>query len=194
MGRARLTMAIALVIVVCACAGPTPTAQATPSTPTAQTTPVSTPSASPVPTSSPAAASRLVITPSRDGKLTLIQDYADPYHPKTRYALNLTARDVRFISATEVGYRTNSSPSSPYDGVTTIWRMSLKDRKPVSVARLQGAALDFTWSPDGSNLAVVTYANINQQAVNRLWLKVRNAGPRALSSPTLVYGRGTTRV
>jgi hypothetical protein len=191
MGRARLSIAITSVMIVCACAGPSPTAQATPSAPAAQTTPASTPSASPLP-SSPPAASRLVITPSRDNKLTLIQDYADPYHPKTRYSLNLPASNVRFISANEISYRTNSSPSSPYDGVTTIWRMSLKDRRPVSVARLQGDALDFTWSPDGLNLAVVTYANIHQQAVNRLWLKVRSAGPRALNSTTLVYGRDTT--
>jgi WD40-like Beta Propeller Repeat len=133
------------------------------------------------------------MVPSPDGKHTLIQSFADPAHPVTLYSLSLTARIVKFISATEIGYTTNSLPDSPNDGVTTIWRMSLKDMRPLSVVRLQGDALDVAWSPDGSNVAFIAYPTVpGLLSVNRLWLKVGSASPRALTPLIEFGGRGVS--
>ncbi|TMB87059.1 MAG: hypothetical protein E6J37_11460 [Chloroflexi bacterium] len=93
------------------------------------------------------------------------------------------ASDVKFISLAEIGYTTSSLPDSPYEGVTTIWRMSLKDKKPVSVAKLQGGVADIEWSPDGSNVAILG---------SELWLKVGSAAPRALTAPFVGGGRDGT--
>jgi Tol biopolymer transport system component len=121
-----------------------------------------TPAPSPTPAVEP-----LVIVPSPDGKHTLVQNLADPAHPVTLYSLSIEPDIVRFISATEIGYATNSL------GVTTIWRMSLKDMKPVSVAKVQGGTRTFTWSPDGTTVAYMANPG--------LWLKVGAASPRALT-------------
>lgn len=130
------------------------------------------------------------MSPSTDGKHTLVQNFADPAHPVTLYSLRLTPDNAKFISATEIGYATSSKPDSPVLGVTTIWRMSLKDMKPISVAKLQGGTQDVAWSPDGSNVAAIAYSVVSNQSVNRLWLKVGSASPRALTSLTDLYGRG----
>jgi hypothetical protein len=133
-------------------------------------------------------AATLVMSPSPDGKHTLVESFADPGHPVTLYSLPIAENNVKFISATEIGYTTNSSPQSPINGVTTIWRMSLIDMKPVSVAKVQGGMQDVAWSPDGSNLAYLVDTAFPSEA-GRLWLKVGAAAPRALTPLIPVDGR-----
>jgi hypothetical protein len=183
MAGVRIGSTIALISIICACGSPA-----------AQVKPASSPStatASPQASPSPPAVQPLVMTPSSDGKQILVESFADPAHPVTLYSLNIKQDNVKFISASEIGYTTNSSPDTPTLGVTTIWRMSLRDMKPVSVARLQGGALDVAWSPDGANVAFIAYPLISDQvSVNRLWLKVGSAGPRSLTPLIELYGRG----
>jgi hypothetical protein len=122
-------------------------------------------------TSIPAAADEpLVLVASSKG--TLIESFANPIDPLTLCSLSSNASNVKFISLAEIGYTTNSLPDSPYEGVTTIWRMGLKDKMPINVANLQGGLADIEWSPDGSNVAILA---------GRLWLKVGSALPRALT-------------
>jgi Tol biopolymer transport system component len=130
----------------------------------------------------------MVMTPSPDGKQILVESFADTAHPVTLYSLSIAENNVKFISATEVGYTTNSSTQTPINGVTTIWRMSLKDMRPVSVAKVQGDTQDVAWSPDGSNLAYLVHTEFPSEA-NRLWLKVGTAAPRALTPLIPLYGR-----
>jgi Tol biopolymer transport system component len=54
--------------------------------------------------------------------------------------------------------------------------MSLTDARAVSVAKFNGEAADFAWSPDGTNLSYLAGAG-----AHRLWLKVGAAAPRALT-------------
>jgi len=125
---------------------------------------------------------------SPDGKHTLIQSFADPAHPVTQFSLNLTTRSARFISRGEIGYAISSQPDSPAAGVTEIWRMNLADKRPVSVAKFKGDAVDFAWSPDGSNLSYLVRTEVPSEA-QRLWLKVGAAAPRALTPLIPLYGR-----
>lgn len=90
---------------------------------------------------------------------------------------------VKFISRTEIGYTITSNPDSPSEGVTTVQRMSLKDKKPIAVATLQGYVADIEWSPDGSSVAILA---------SQLWLKVGSAAPRALTAPFEGGGREGT--
>jgi WD40-like Beta Propeller Repeat len=180
-------VAIGVATILGACGSPSATSQASP-TPSSASSPAATPPGSPSP---PVAFGPLVLTPSSDGKHTLVESFADPAHPAILYSLALTARVVKFISPTEIGYTTSSAPQSPINGVTTIWRMSLNDMRPVSVARLQGDALDVAWSPDGSNVAFIAYPSVPALlSVNRLWLKVGSASPRALTPLIEFGGRG----
>jgi hypothetical protein len=189
MERVRIGLTIALVWMTCACGSPGATGQATPTSFAATPSAVASPVASP----SPEAAATLVITPSPDGKHTLVESFADPTHPVTLYSLSLNAHNVKFISATEIGYTTNSKPDSPIDGVTTIKRMNLTDMKPITVATLLGDALDVTWSPDGTNVAFIAYPTVpGLLSVNRLWLKVGSAPPRALTPLIGFGGRGVS--
>jgi len=183
MAGVRIGSTIALISIICAC-----------SSPAAQVKPASSPStatASPQASPSPPAVQPLVMTPSADGKQILVESFADPAHPVTLYSLNIKQDNVKFISASEIGYTTNSSPDTPILGITTIWRMSLRDMKPVSVARLQGGALDVAWSPDGANVAFIAYPTVpGLLSVNRLWLKVGSAAPRSLTPLIEFGGRG----
>jgi hypothetical protein len=108
----------------------------------------------------------------QSSKGTLIESFANPTRPVTLCSLSLGASTVKFISRSEIGYSITSNPDSPSEGVTTIWRTSLTDTKPFTVATLQGGVADIEWSPDGSNLAILA---------DRLWLKVGDAAPRALT-------------
>jgi hypothetical protein len=189
MERVRVCTAIALLSIACACASPGATGQATPTSSSATLSPAASPAASPEASPSPEAAATLVITPSPDGKHTLVESFADPARPVTLYSLSLNARIVKFISPTEIGYTINSKPDSPVDGVTTIKRMNLTDMKPITVATLLGDALDVTWSPDGTNVAfIIAYPTVpGYLTLNRPWLKVGSASPRALT-PLMEFG------
>lgn len=179
MKRVQMGVAIAVATLVGACGGPSATSQATP-TPYSASSPAATPEVSPSP---PVASGPLVLTPSPDGKHTLVESFADPAHPVTLYSLVLTARIVKFISPTEIGYTTNSKPDSPSNGVTTVRRMNLIDMKPITVATLQGDVTDIDWSPDGSSVAILA---------SRLWIKVGTTAPRALTAPFEGGGREGT--
>src|ERR1700716_2521968 len=109
--RVRLGTTIALLSIACACGSPGPESQvaSTPSPSYVSPSPAissPTPSPSPSPTPSPAP-EPLVLIPAPDGR-TLVQSFADPLHPVTRYSLSLTSRVVKFISATEIGYTTST--------------------------------------------------------------------------------------
>ena len=133
-------------------------------------------------TSIPVAANEpLVLVQSPKG--TLIESFANPMHPVTLCSISSNASNVKFISRTEIGYAITSNPDSPYDGVTTLQRMSLKDKKPIGVATLQGYVADIEWSPDGSSVAILA---------SQLWLKVGSAAPRALTAPFEGGGREGT--
>jgi Tol biopolymer transport system component len=126
---------------------------------------------------------------SADGKQILVQSFADPTHPAIVEAVTLPkAASVRFISRTEIGYAINNLPDSPSAGVTEIWRMSFADKRPVSVAKVKGAVVDFAWSPDGSNLAYLVRTETPGDG-DRFWLKVGAAAARALTPVITVYGR-----
>ena len=183
MSRPRICVVIVVAAIACACGSPSPIAQATPS-PSPTRLSVATPTASPP----PVASATLVISPSPDGKHTLIQSFADPAHPATQFSLNLTARNVRFISGREIGYAISSLPDSPTAGITEILRMNLSDKRPVSVAKFKGDAVDFAWSPDGANLSYLVHTEVPSEA-ERLWLKVGAAAPRALTPLIPLYGR-----
>jgi Tol biopolymer transport system component len=192
MERVRIGTAMALLWIACACGSPDATGQVA-STPSpsyvSPSAAIPSPSPSPTPSSAP---EPLVLIPAPDGH-TLVQSFADPIHPVTRYSLSLTSRIVKFISATEIGYTTNSSPQSPISGVTTIWRMSLKDMKPIKVTTLTGDAIDVTWSPDGSNVAFIAYpTGTGDLSLNQLWLKVGSAPARALTPSIGFGGRGVS--
>jgi hypothetical protein len=62
--------------------------------------------------------------------------------------------------------------------------MSLTDKRPVSVAKFNGEAADFAWSPDGTN-----FSYLAGTGAHRLWLKVGAAAPRALTPLIPLYGR-----
>jgi hypothetical protein len=179
MSLTRIGVAIAVATLACACGPSSDTGQATPTPSSASSSPAATPEASP----SPAASGTLVLTPSPDGKHTLVESFADPAHPVTLYSLTLTARIVKFISPTEIGYTTNSKPDSPSNGVTTVKRMNLIDMKPITMATLQGDVADIDWSPDGSSVAILA---------SRLWIKVGSTAPRALTAPFEGGGREGT--
>jgi len=119
---------------------------------------------------------------------TLIQSFANPTHPVTRCSLRLTGSNVsavKFISRTEIGYATNTSTDSPTLGVTEFWRLSLIDKRPLRVAKANGSALDFAWSPDGSNFAYL----MQPGGGNQFWMKVGATAPRALTAVLGVGGR-----
>jgi hypothetical protein len=126
---------------------------------------------------------------SADGKQIFVQSFADPAHPTTLQKLTLpNAADVKFISRTEIGYAINDAPDSPSTGVTEIWRMSLTDSRAVSVTKFKGQAIDFAWSPDGSNLSYLVRSETPSEA-ERLWLKVGATAPLALTPLIPLYGR-----
>jgi hypothetical protein len=62
--------------------------------------------------------------------------------------------------------------------------MSLKDRRPVSVAKFKGEAADFAWSPDGTN-----FSYLAGSGAHRLWLKIGTAAPRAVTPSIPIDGR-----
>jgi hypothetical protein len=119
----------------------------------------------------------MVLVQSPNG--TLIESFANPIHPVTLCSVSSNASNVKFISRTEIGYTITSNPDSPYDGVTTVQRMTFKDSRPITVAMLQDYVFDIQWSPDGSNVAILA---------SRLWLKVGSAAPRVLTP--LLQGAG----
>ena len=213
MERARLGTAIAVLSIVCACGSPGPKGLVTstpspsyvslpsPAIPSATPSPTPSPKASPSKapaspspkptppkvtlscTSIPSAADEpLVLAQSSKGPL--IESFANPTHPVTLCSLSPNASNVKFISRTEIGYAISSAPESPSTGVTEIWRMSLKDRRPVSVAKFKGEAADFAWSPDGTN-----FSYLAGSGADRLWLKIGAAAPRALTPSIPIYGR-----
>jgi hypothetical protein len=138
-------------------------------------------------TSTPVAANEpLVLVQSPKG--TLIESFANQIHPATLCSISSNASNVKFISRTEIGYAINNAPDAPSTGVTEISRMSLTDRRSVSVARFKGDAVDFAWSPDGSNLSYLVRTEVPSEA-ERLWLKVGAAAPRALTPLIPLYGR-----
>ena len=138
-------------------------------------------------TSIPAAADEpLVLVQSPNG--TLIESFANPTHPVTLCSLSPNASNVKFISRTEIGYAINDAPDAPSTGVTEIWRMRLTDKRPVSVAKFKGDAVDFAWSPDGSNLSYLVRTEVPSEG-ERFWLKAGAAAPRALTPVVPVYGR-----
>jgi hypothetical protein len=160
---------------------PTPSVQASPVTPTLSC------SSTPVAASEP-----LVIVRATDFKSTLIDSFANPTHPVTLCSLSGNAYDVRFISRTEIGYAINSSSNDPINGILEIQRMSLIDRRPITVVTQQGDALDVAWSPDGSSVAYLLYtedANLGSGAGNQLWLKTGSAAPRPISPLIPLFGR-----
>jgi WD40 repeat protein len=113
----------------------------------------------------------------------LLDSFRDPTHPVPLCATS-RAYDIRFISRTEIGFASNSSPQAPIGGTTTIGRMSLTDPKPVAVVVAKGEVTDLAWSPDGSSLAYLLYTWASASGsgpANQLWLKTGSAAPRALT-------------
>jgi hypothetical protein len=129
-------------------------------------------------------------TPNHDR--LVLDSVHDPVNPGTMCWLQGGA--FRFISATEVGYATSSSSNDPINGTSTIGRIDLADvHHPVAVATVQGAILDFAWSPDGGSLAYLLYTSapgLGSGAANQLWLKTGDAPARPLTPLIPLFGRG----
>jgi hypothetical protein len=131
----------------------------------------------------------LVIALSADFQQYLVVSFRDAAHPAT--LCTMSGATFRFISSTEVGFTTNDTPNQPSAGTSVIARMRWSDQKPEAVAQAHGDVVDFAWSPDGSSVAYLTYANAPLGGVaNQLWLKTGSAPPRALTPLIPVPGRG----
>jgi hypothetical protein len=188
----------------CTANGPLVRASASPSPSAASplASPVPSPSAAASPTPVPvsvacqetvsASSEPLVIelTPNHDG--LELDSVHDPVNPGLMCSLQGGA--FRFISATEIGYATSSSLNDPINGTSTIGRIDLADmHHPLAVATVQGAVLDFAWSPDGTSVAYLLYTSapgLGSGAANQLWLKTGDAQPRALTPLIPLFGRG----
>jgi hypothetical protein len=117
-----------------------------------------------------------------------IESFANPARPKYLCLLSPNVSDVRFISRTEIGYAISSSPDSPSLGLTEFGRMSLVDKRTVSVVTVKGGVVDFEWSPDGSNLAYLVRTESPGYG-GRFWLKAGATAPLALTPVIPVAGR-----
>jgi Tol biopolymer transport system component len=111
----------------------------------------------------------------------VLDSLADPFHPTNLCTISAAAYRLRFISATDFGYLTTSSPNDSIHGMTQIWRASVNDQKLVPVVAVQGDVLDEAWSPDGSSLAYILHTDTGSASANQLWLKTGDAAPRAIS-------------
>jgi hypothetical protein len=132
----------------------------------------------------------MVITSSPNEAKVSLRSFHDPAHPTTLCALS--GGGFRFISNTEIGYATRSSPNDPITGTSTIGRMSLTDLKPVVVTVVQGDVMDFAWSPDGASVAYLLYTaapGLGSGEANQLWLKSGNDPPRTLTPLIPLFGR-----
>jgi hypothetical protein len=128
-------------------------------------------------------------TPNRDH--IVLDSLHDPANPGD--LCTLSGGNFRFISATDIGYVTNSSSTDPIDGSSTIGRVNLADRRPHVVTTMQGDVMDFAWSPDGSNVAYLLYTaapGLGSGDANQLWLKEGDSAPRPLTPLIPLFGRG----
>jgi hypothetical protein len=119
---------------------------------------------------------------------TLIESVSNPAHPVVLCSLSSNASSPEFITRTDIGYSiSNATPETPAT-LAEIQRMSLSDARPVTVATVNGDAMDVAWSPDGSNVAYIASSTAPDGAnANQLWLKVGSAVPQALT-PLIEYG------
>jgi hypothetical protein len=122
-----------------------------------------------------------------DFQKVLIQSFHDPLHPTT--LCTMSGGSFKFISGTEIGIVTISSPNDPIHGTSLVGRMSLTDLMPVTVVEVPGHVGEFAWSPDGSSVAYLVNLAVPGNA-NQVWLKTGNARPRALTPPITFGGRG----
>lgn len=122
-----------------------------------------------------------------DYQKVLIESFRNPIQPTT--LCTMTGGNFKFISGTEIGYVSISSPNDPIHGTSLVGRISLTDLKPVTVIEVTGHVVEFAWSRDGSSVAYLVYPDAPENA-NQLWLKTGNARPRALTPPITFGGRG----
>jgi len=158
----------------------------------------STEPAEPVPalscTKTPSAAWQpLVMVEVRDSQRVQVDSFADPAHPVVMCDLTGAASNVKFISATEIGFTYNPSTNDPISNISSIYRMSLLDGRALKVTSFNGEALDVAWSPDGSSVAYLAYTyapGLGSGDANQLWLKVGRGDPRTLTPLIPLFGRG----
>jgi WD40-like Beta Propeller Repeat len=127
-----------------------------------------------------------IIPPPAGGTGYRIADLSNPANPTNLCALDGGVRDITFISKTEIGFALSSSSNDPIRGTTQLERMSLVDLKITSVVSFPGDALAIAWSPDGTTVAYLVYT---EEPANRLWIKVGDATPTALTPPIPLFGR-----
>jgi hypothetical protein len=129
----------------------------------------------------------------RDSPSIQIDSFADPAHPVVMCELTGAASNVKFISATEIGFTYNPSMNDPISNTSWIERMSLSNGRAVKVTSFQGDALDIAWSPDGASVAYLAYTyapGLGSGDANQLWLKAGAADPKALTPLIPLFGRG----
>jgi hypothetical protein len=127
---------------------------------------------------------------TQDNLHTLIDSFADPAKPATLCSLSAEAGSPKFISATEIGYATSNATPDTVGTVSEIQRMSLIDKRPLTVATVQGQVMDAAWSPDGSNVAYLAYiSSPDGSSGNQMWLK-RGTAPATAVTPLIPqFGR-----
>jgi hypothetical protein len=212
--RARLGIAIVLLVFAsgCTASGPLVRASASPSavasstaapssaapslepsaSPTAKPTVASQPGASLTCYGTPTAASHpLVLVSNPNHDQVVLESLHDPAHATPLCVLG--GGGYRFVSDTEIGFSTSSSPNDPIGGTTTIGRMSVTGGLPVVDAVVHGDVMDFAWSPDGASMAYLLYTlapGLGSGDANQLWLKSGGGQPRALTPLIPLFGRG----
>jgi hypothetical protein len=127
---------------------------------------------------------------TQDNLHTLIDSFANPAKPVTLCTLSADAGSPKFISATEIGYAISNATPETVGTVSEIQRMSLIDKRPVTVATVAGQVMDVAWSADGSKVAYLAdISSPNGSSGNQLWLKQGNSDPQALTPLIPQFGR-----
>jgi hypothetical protein len=127
---------------------------------------------------------------TQDNLHTLIDSFANPARPATLCSLSAEAGSPKFISATEIGYAISNVTPDTVGTVSEIQRMSLIDKRPLTVATVPGQVMDVAWSRDGSNVAYLADTSSPDGSTgNQLWLKKGSAPATALTPLIPQFGR-----
>jgi hypothetical protein len=127
---------------------------------------------------------------TEDNLHTLIVSFANPGKPVTLCSLSAEAGSPKFISATEIGYAISNVTPDTVGTLSEIQRMSLIDKRPLTVATVPGQVMDVAWSPDGSNVAYLADTSSSDGSTgNQMWLKKGSGPAKALTPLIPQFGR-----
>lgn len=127
---------------------------------------------------------------TQDNLYTLIDSFANPTKPVTLCSLSANAGSPKFISDTEISYAISNATPETIGTLSVIQRMSLVDKRPLTITTVPGDVMDLAWSPDGSNVAYLAYTNFPDGSNgNQLWLKKGNAPTQMVTPLIPLFGR-----